>query len=200
MKSIEHHNRMISTAAMAMFMTIGSAPHGSRSTAATQHDFFLSSTHFLSNYISERLSQTTIKKLVHYNLGEDAVVPKIRAMNLKMRDFEDVRQSLQELAGVGLVVSDLPLRNYIRNELNFRKRRTRACSSRRRARRWSTKPDGSDVATPTDVPDPGGAGPKAGPGRSQRLRRVRLSPKRDEGPSGETAGKAALRACSMPNR
>lgn len=115
-KSIEHHNRMISTAAMAMFMTIGSAPHGSRATAATQHDFFLSSTHFLSNYVSERLSQTTIKKLVQYNFGPDAIVPKIRAMNLKMRDFEDVRQSLESLSNAGLMVSDLPLRNYIRGE------------------------------------------------------------------------------------
>ena len=116
MKSIEHHNRMISTAAMAMFMTIGSAPHGSRATAATQHDFFLSATQFLSNYVAERLRQTTIRRLVRINFGENASIPKIQAMNLKMRDFEDVRQSLQQLAAQGLVVSDGPLRAYIRDQ------------------------------------------------------------------------------------
>lgn len=116
MKSIEHHNRMISTAAMAMFMTIGSAPHGSRATAATQHDFFLSATQFLSNYVAERLRQTTIRRLVRINFGENASIPKIQAMNLKMRDFEDVRQSLQALAAQGLVVSDGPLRAYIRDQ------------------------------------------------------------------------------------
>lgn len=158
MKSIEHHNRMISTAAMAMFMTIGSAPHGSRATAATQHDFFLSSTHFLSNYVSERLSQTTIKKLCQYNFGPDVVIPKIRAMNLKMRDFEDVRQSLQELAVAGLLVSDLPLRDYIRNEYELQNETTEGVLITKKGESIEDEPGGGDIATPTNVPDATGKG------------------------------------------
>lgn len=160
-KAIEHHNRMISTAAMAMFMTIGSAPHGSRATAATQHDFFLSSTHFLSNQVSERLSETTVKKLVLYNFGPDAVVPKIRAMNLKMRDFEDVRAALQELSTAGLLVSDLPLRNYIRNEYELAEETEEGVLITKKGESIEDEPGGQDIATPTNVPDPTG---KAGKG------------------------------------
>jgi broad specificity phosphatase PhoE len=189
MKSIEHHNRQISTAAMAMFMTIGSAPHGSRSTAATQHDFFLSSTHFLSNYIGERLSQTTIKKLVRYNFGEDAVVPKIRAMNLKMRDFEDVRGSLETLAAQGLVVSDLPLRNYIREEYELPKESQEGVLIQKKGEGIVNDPGGKDIATPTDVPDtgqPGGVKPSAGP-KNQGGQAI---PKPDKGAPAQIGNKS----------
>ncbi|MGC2234246.1 MAG: histidine phosphatase family protein [Candidatus Acidiferrum sp.] len=115
-RSIEHHNRMISTTALAMFLTIGSAPHGSRATAATQHDFFLAASQHLASYIGKRFTQTTIRRLVQYNFGEDAVCPELIAKNVKMRDFEDVREALQDLAKSGLLVSDEPLRNTIRDE------------------------------------------------------------------------------------
>lgn len=115
-RSIEHHNRMISTTALAMFMTIGSAPHGSRATAATQHDFFLAASQHLATYIANRMTQTTVRRLVWYNFGTEAPIPKVMAKNVKMRDFEDVRTALQELAASGLMVSDSPLRNLIRDE------------------------------------------------------------------------------------
>jgi broad specificity phosphatase PhoE len=118
-RSIEHHNRMISTTALAMFLTIGSAPHGSRATAATQHDFFLAASQHLATYIGKRFTQTTIRRLVMYNFGEDAVCPELIAKNVKMRDFEDVREALQDLAKAGLLVSDKPLRDVIRDEYEY---------------------------------------------------------------------------------
>ena len=116
-RSIEHHNRMISTTALAMFMTIGSAPHGSRATAATQHDFFLAASQHLATYIGKRFTNSTIRRLVWLNFGPDyAATPNLIAKNVKMRDFEDVRESLESLAKSGLFVSDLPVRNLIRDE------------------------------------------------------------------------------------
>ena len=115
-KSIEHHNRMISTTALAMFMTIGSTPHGNRANAATQHDFFLAASQHLATYIAKRLTQTTVRRLTWLNFGPDAIVPEVIAKNVKMRDFEDVREALQSLSTAGLLVSDEPLRNLIRGE------------------------------------------------------------------------------------
>lgn len=115
-RSIEHHNRMISTTALAMFMTIGSAPHGSRATAATQHDFFLAASQHLATYIGDRVTGSTIRRLAVYNFGPDVMVPHLIAKNVKMRDFEDVREALENLAAKGLLVSDKPIRDLIRDE------------------------------------------------------------------------------------
>jgi probable phosphoglycerate mutase len=87
-------------------------------------------------------------------------------MNLKMRDFEDVRASLETLAAQGLVISDTPLRNYIRNEYELPAETEEGVLIQKKGEGIINDPGGKDIATPTDVPDtgqPGGVKPSAGP-------------------------------------
>lgn len=114
MKSIEHHKRQMSFSALQHFLTIGSAPHGSRATSSTQHGFFIAASKHLAEQVSQAITASTIRRLVRYNFGPDTSVPKLVVKNIKSEDFSNIVGMLTELAGSGLVVSDQGLRDYIR--------------------------------------------------------------------------------------
>ena len=115
--SIEHHNVMISRAALAMFMDLGQAEHGSRALGQEHGDFFLLALQNLADQIALQISNTSIRRLVSFNFGGDAPVPKLVAANVQSRGLADIVGSLTQLAQVGLVVSEDNLRSFIRSEL-----------------------------------------------------------------------------------
>lgn len=115
--SIEHHNVMISRAALALFMDLGQSEHGSRALGKEHGDFFLLALQNLADQIATDITNSTVRRLVSYNFGDDAPVPRLVAANVQARGLEDIVEALTQFAQAGLVVSEENLRSFIREEL-----------------------------------------------------------------------------------
>jgi uncharacterized protein DUF935 len=117
MPSIQHHNVMISRAALALFMDLATAEHGSRSLGQVHNDFFLLSLQSLADQIASVISLTTVRRLVEFNFGEDAPPPRLVVANVQARSLSSMVEALTQFAQAGLVVSEENLRRFIREEL-----------------------------------------------------------------------------------
>ena len=116
--SIEHHNVMISRAALAMFMELGqSGRGGSRALGENQGKFFLLALQSLADQIAAEITGSTVRRLVANNFGEGAPVPKLVAANVQARDLEEIVEALTQLGSSGQMISDQGLRDFIRKEL-----------------------------------------------------------------------------------
>jgi phage gp29-like protein len=114
--SVEHHNVMISRAALALFMDLGQAQHGSRALGKQHGDFFLLALQNVADLIASRMTYSTVRRLVEFNFGEEAPLPRLVAANVQSRGLADMVEMLTQFAQTGLVVSDKPLRDFIRAE------------------------------------------------------------------------------------
>jgi hypothetical protein len=117
MPSIQHHNLMISRVALALFMDLATADHGSRSLGEQQGDFFLLALQSLADQIAQVLNLNTVRRLVEFNFGAGTPVPRLVVANLQSRGLSAMVSALTQLAQAGLVVSEENLRRFIREEL-----------------------------------------------------------------------------------
>jgi hypothetical protein len=117
MPSIQHHNTMISRAALALFMDLGQAEHGSRALGQQHGDFFMLALQNLADQVATNITNSSLRRLVAYNFGEDAPIPRLVAANVQSRDITELTDSLTKFAEAGLVVSEDNLRRFIREEL-----------------------------------------------------------------------------------
>jgi Protein of unknown function (DUF935) len=118
MPSIQHHNTMISRAALAMFLELGVEAHGgSRALGQSHTDFFFLALQSLADQVALTLRNTSVRRLVEYNFGDSAPMPKLVAANVQARGLQDIAQALNQFALSGLVVSEDNLRKFIREEL-----------------------------------------------------------------------------------
>ena len=108
---------MISRAALALFMDLGQAEHGSRALGKEHGDFFMLALQNLADQVALQITNTTVRRLVSYNFGDDAPVPRLVAANVQARSLTDIVDALTQFAQAGLVVSEENLRSYIREEL-----------------------------------------------------------------------------------
>ncbi len=115
--TIEHHNEQISTAALAMFLNLGRTATGSRALGKEHTDFFMLALQTLADQIAVKISTSTIRRLVYFNFGEDAPCPRLVAANVQSRTLEDIVDSLTKFAQAGLVISEMNIRKFIREEL-----------------------------------------------------------------------------------
>ena len=114
MPSIQHHNEMISRAALNTFMDLGQSAHGSRALGATAADFFMLGLQSVANQIALDLTGSTIRRLVALNFGDDALCPRLIAANVQARSIGEITADLVALAQQGLVVSETNIRKAIR--------------------------------------------------------------------------------------
>lgn len=117
MPSIHHHNVMISRAALALFMDLGQAEHGSRALGKAHGDFFMLALQQLADQIALKLTNTSVRRLVQFNFGHGAPLPRLVAANVQSRGLEDIVDALTRFAQAGLVVAEENLRRFIRQEL-----------------------------------------------------------------------------------
>ncbi len=117
--SIQHHKQQIATACLAMFMELGQTQSGSRALGESQTDFFLLATQNTADYIAHQIRNSTIRRLVDWNFGSDAPVPRLVASNLQARSIYAMASIINELAQAGAWVSDRASVNSMRNELGF---------------------------------------------------------------------------------
>src|SRR5439155_18813112 len=106
MPSIQHHNVMIARAALALFMDLGTAQHGSRALGQEHGDFFMLALQNLADQIAHTITNTTIRRLVEFNYGEDAPVPRLVAANVQSRGLSALVDALTRFAQAGLLVSE----------------------------------------------------------------------------------------------
>lgn len=114
MPSIQHHNEMISRVALATFMDLGASEHGSRALGATATDFFMLGLEGLAHQIAAEITQSTIRRLVSLNFGDDAPCPRLLPANVQARSVSQITADLVALAQQGLVVSEKNIRRVIR--------------------------------------------------------------------------------------
>ncbi len=114
MPSIQHHNEMISRAALNTFMDLGQSAHGSRALGATATDFFMLGLQSLAEQIALEITQSSIRRLVCMNFGNEAPVPRLIPANVQARSISQITADLVALAQQGLVVSEKNIRRVIR--------------------------------------------------------------------------------------
>jgi Protein of unknown function (DUF935) len=117
MPSIQHHNVMISHAALVLFMDLGQAEHGSRALGDSSQAFFMLALQNLADQIALTITNSTVRRLVEFNFGENAPVPRVIAANVQSRSLGDIASALTQFAQAGLVISESNLRKFIRDEL-----------------------------------------------------------------------------------
>jgi hypothetical protein len=115
--SIQHHNEMISRAALNTFMDLGQSAHGSRALGSTATDFFMLGLQSVADQIAMDITHQTIRRLVALNFGDDAPCPRLVAGNVQARSVGEMTQDLVSLAQTGLMVSENNLRKHIREKL-----------------------------------------------------------------------------------
>lgn len=114
MPSIQHHNEMISRAALNTFMDLGQSEHGSRALGATAADFFMLGLQSISDQIALDITKSTVRRLVSLNFGDDAPCPRLIPANVQARSIGEITADLASLAQQGLVVSEKNIRRVIR--------------------------------------------------------------------------------------
>lgn len=114
MPSIQHHNEMISRAALSTFMDLGQSAHGSRALGASATDFFMLGLQSVADQIAMEITQSTIRRLVAINFGGDAPCPRLIPANVQARSISETTADLVALAQQGLVVSEKNIRRVIR--------------------------------------------------------------------------------------
>lgn len=114
MPSIQHHNEMISRAALNTFIDLGQAAHGSRALGATATDFFMLGLQSVADQIASEITNSTIRRLVALNFGDDAPCPRLVPANVQARSAGESTADLVALAQQGLIVSEKNIRRMIR--------------------------------------------------------------------------------------
>ncbi|MGH9397174.1 MAG: phage portal protein family protein [Terriglobia bacterium] len=114
MPSIQHHNEMISRAALNTFMDLGQSAHGSRALGGTAADFFMLGLQSVADQIALDITKSTIRRLVSLNFGDDAPCPRLIPANVQARSVGEITADLVALAQQGLVVSEKNIRRVIR--------------------------------------------------------------------------------------
>ena len=117
--SIQYHKQQIATSCLAMFMELGQSQTGSRALGESQTDFFLLATQNTADYIAHRIRNSTIRRLVTWNFGQDAPLPYLVAANVQARSIETMAGIINQLAQAGAWVSDRSSVNQVRHELGF---------------------------------------------------------------------------------
>lgn len=115
--SIQHHNVMISRAALALFMDLATAAHGSRALGQVHTDFFMLSLQSLADQIAAVITVNSIRRLVDFNFGENAPRPRLVVANVQARSLSALVESLTGFAQAGLLVSEENVRRFIREGL-----------------------------------------------------------------------------------
>jgi hypothetical protein len=116
MPSIQHHNEMISRAALNTFMDLGQAAHGSRALGVSSTEFFMLGLQSIADQIALGITHSTIRRLVALNFGDGAPCPRLVAGNVQARSVAGMTADLVSLAQQGLVVSENNIRKHIREK------------------------------------------------------------------------------------
>jgi phage gp29-like protein len=117
--AIDHHNSMISQAALASFINFGQGKaSGNRALGQTMSDFFYIGLQATANQIARVISETTIKRLVDYNFAGVIHYPRLIPQQIISMKFEDVVSALKDLAsaGVNIVQPDDELEDWCRTK------------------------------------------------------------------------------------
>ena len=178
MPSIQHHNTMISRAALAMFLELGVETHGgSRALGQSHTDFFLLALQSLADQVALTIQNTSMRRLVDYNFGEDAPMPKLIAANVQSRDLAELADTLTKFATAGLTISDEDLRRFIRQELAL-PAETDALKGAVAAPRGLTIADANDIRSGGEIRGKN-AGQVEAEGKPAPLQRAQETPSRD---------------------
>ncbi len=126
-EAIEHHNGMISQAALAQFMNLGQGhSSGNRALGQTMSDFFYMSVQATANQIGRVFDTTTIKRLVDLNFNGVVNYPRLVPQNVLAAKFETIVDALQKLAagGVNVIQPDDDLEAWTRSKIGAPKAST----------------------------------------------------------------------------
>lgn len=104
--SINHHNKMIMMSVLANFLSLGTDSTGSFALSKDQSSFFLKHVEDKAKYFAEEFNEQVIKRLVRYNFGENAEVPRLVFSPLGDLDFAEMSTTMKTLVDAGLVNVD----------------------------------------------------------------------------------------------
>jgi phage gp29-like protein len=117
--SIQHHNTMISMAALNTFMLMGQGSRGggNRSLGETMSDFFFLSLQALANQVGDAYTDNTIARLAAYNYGPKVRAPRLVPQQIIAMKFESVTQALAQLGTAQILTPDPDLEMWVRQKM-----------------------------------------------------------------------------------
>jgi len=112
---INHHNKMILMSVLATFLGLGTDSTGSFALSKDQSSFFLKHVEDKAKYLAEEFTEQVIKRLVRYNFGDQAEVPRLVFAPLGDLDFQEMSGVMKTLVDSGLVQVDGKMMQYTRD-------------------------------------------------------------------------------------
>jgi len=100
---IDHHDRHILLAVLAVFLDLGSGATGSFALSRDQSSFFLKHVEQFTRYIAEQIDEQIIKDIVDYNFPGVKRYPKFKFLSLGEIDFEEMSNVVERLTNSGYV-------------------------------------------------------------------------------------------------
>lgn len=122
--AIERCIRAIADNVLAGFMALGGGDTGSYALAETQADHYLASIEAGARYVEEVWNKGSdgvshVRRLVDLNYGPQRAYPRLRATNLKSRDYGQILPLVAQLLAAKALTPSRDLENYLRNRLDL---------------------------------------------------------------------------------
>lgn len=100
-RAIDYHDRQISKAVLAQFLSLGSGPSGSRALSEDHSTLFLQSIEAIANGIVDVINKYAIKQLVDLNFQNVEKYPKLDYAGISRTDIDKLTTSYQRLVQTG---------------------------------------------------------------------------------------------------
>lgn len=116
MKSIEHHDLMISRNILGHFI------NASTPTTTEQHELFLKSTRFIADVIRDVFNKYAIPELVRFNFPnlDDSEMPELRVRRIgDVVDWRTISFAVRNLVGANVIQPDKDLESWFRDEMDL---------------------------------------------------------------------------------
>ena len=100
-RAIDYHDRQITKAVLAQFLSLGSGPSGSRALSEDQTTLFLQSIEAVANGFKDCMNKYMIRQLVDLNFGKQEAYPKLNYAGISKADVDKLTTSYQRCVQTG---------------------------------------------------------------------------------------------------
>jgi hypothetical protein len=115
MKSIEHHDLMISRNILGQFLN---APSGT--SQEEQQELFLKATRYIADTARDVFNKYCIPQLVRWNFGDQEYYPELRVRRIgDAVDWRTVSFAIRNFVGAGVIIPDDRLEAWVRDEMDL---------------------------------------------------------------------------------
>lgn len=121
-RAIDYHDREISKAVLAQFLSLGSGPSGSRALSEDHSNLFLQSIEAIANGIVDVINKYAVKQLVDLNFNGVQKYPYLDYAGISRTDIDKLTTSYQRLVQTGGITPTEQDEAYLRKVMGLPER------------------------------------------------------------------------------